>query len=63
MLNYVVVITFGCYSHRKFIFSDQMDALKFARMARLYADKDEDITVTIEVNLVRFEDLAEDQAE
>ena len=63
MLNYVVDITVDCYRHNKFIFTDQIDALKFAKMARLHVDGEADITVTIELELARFEDQAQDQAE
>ena len=52
MLKYEVEI-----GYRKFIFTDQSDAIAFAKTAKLHAD--EDVTVNIQIML----DLTEDQAE
>lgn len=52
MLKYEVEI-----GYRKFIFTDQSDAIAFAKTAKLHAD--EDVSVNIQIKI----DMVEDQAE
>ena len=52
MLKYVVEI-----GYRKFIFTDQSDAIAFAKTAKLHADEDVEVNINIKL------DMAEDQAE
>lgn len=52
MLKYEVEI-----GYRKFIFTDQSDAIAFAKTAKLHSD--EDVSVNIQIKI----DMAEDQAE
>lgn len=52
MLKYLVEI-----GYRKFIFTDQSDAIAFAKTAKLHADED------VEVNIIIELDMVEDQAE
>ena len=52
MLKYVVEL-----GYRKFLFTDQSDALTFARMAKLHAEEG------MEVNIHIINDMEEDQAE
>ena len=52
MLKYFVEI-----GYRKFIFTDQSDAIAFAKTAKLHADEDVEVNINIKL------DIAEDQAE
>lgn len=52
MLKYLVEI-----GYRKFIFTDQADAIAFAKTAKLHADEDVEVNINIKL------DMAEDQAE
>ena len=52
MLKYLVEI-----GYRKFIFTDQSDAIAFAKTAKLHADEDVEVNINIKL------DIAEDQAE
>lgn len=55
MLKYFVEI-----GYRKFIFTDQSDAIAFAKTAKLHSDEDVEVNINIKLDLV---DQAEDQAE
>lgn len=52
MLKYFVEI-----GYRKFIFTDQSDAIAFAKTAKLHADEDVEVNINIKL------DMADDQAE
>lgn len=52
MLKYVVEI-----GYKKFIFTDQSDAIAFAKTAKLHADEDVEVNINIKL------DMAEDQAD
>lgn len=56
MLKYEVEI-----DYKKFIFTDQSDAIAFAKTAKLHAV--EDVSVYIDIKIDLAEDQAEDQAE